>query len=43
MGLRCNLRADLIALLKELRMPAIRTCFEEEAERARRESLSHER
>jgi DNA replication protein DnaC len=41
--LKSNLRADLMALLKELRLPAIRQSYEEEAERARRESLSYER
>jgi len=43
MSLRPNLRANLVALLKELRMPAIRECYEEAAERARKETLSYER
>jgi DNA replication protein DnaC len=40
--MKSNLRADLIALLKELRLPAIREGYEEIADRARRESLSYE-
>jgi len=43
MSLRSNLRADMTALLKELRLPAVRACYGEEADRARREGLSYER
>jgi len=34
---------QLTAQLRELHLPTIRQCYEEEAERARNESLSHER
>ena len=37
-----NLHRRLMFLLKELHLPTIRACYEEEAERARQESLSHE-
>ena len=43
MSLRPNLRAQLDGLLKELRMPTMRECYQEEAERARQETLSYER
>jgi DNA replication protein DnaC len=43
MSLKTNLTADLGALCKELRLPGIRACHGAEADRARRESLSHER
>jgi len=43
MSLRSNLRAHLCALLRELRMPTVRECYQEEAERARKETLSYER
>ena len=34
---------QIVALLKELRMPAIRQCYSSEAQRARAETLSYER
>ena len=37
------LRAEMIALLKELKMPTVRECYEDEANRARAETLSYER
>ena len=43
MSLRPNLRANLVAILKELRMPTVRECYEEAAESARKETLSYER
>jgi len=43
MSLTPNLRANLYALLKELRMPTVRECYEDEAEQARRQTLSYER
>jgi DNA replication protein DnaC len=36
-------KADLIRCLKELHLPAIRACYEEQADAARRESSSYER
>lgn len=36
-------KGDLIRCLKELHLPAIRACYEEQADAARRESLSYER
>jgi DNA replication protein DnaC len=38
-----NLHKSLSAYLKELRMPTVRDCYHDEAESARRESLSYER
>jgi len=38
-----NLHQQITALLKELRMPAIRQCYPSEAQRARAETLSYER
>ena len=35
--------AELTQLLKDLRLPTVRECYGEEAERARRESLAYER
>ena len=43
MSLKSNLEADLGTLCKELRLPGVRAAHAAEAERARRESLSHER
>ena len=43
MPLRSSLRADLESVLKELRLPTVRASYEEEAERARKETLSYER
>jgi DNA replication protein DnaC len=43
MATACDVKADLGPRLKELRLPTIRACYEEEAARARRESLTHER
>ncbi len=37
-----DLHSLLAQCLKELRLPTIRACYQEEAERARQESLSHE-
>lgn len=37
------LHSELAEALKTLRMPTIKACYEEEAEAARRESLTHER
>jgi DNA replication protein DnaC len=37
-----NLHAEIIEHLKELRMPTVRESYQEEASRARRESLSYE-
>ena len=37
-----ELHSSLTQCLKELRLPTMRACYEEEAERARQESLSHE-
>ena len=42
MSLKSTLKNELVAVLKELRLPTIRTGYEEEAERARRETLSYE-
>lgn len=36
-------KADLVRCLKELHLPAIRACYEEQADAARRESSSYER
>ena len=38
-----NIRNQLIEQLKELRLPAMRDCFEQEAQRAQQETLSYER
>ena len=38
-----EINARLVPHLKELRLPTIRGCYEEEADAARRESLSYER
>ncbi len=43
MSLKPNLRGELLVLLKELRMPTVRECYEDEAKRARKEALSYER
>ncbi len=43
MSLTVSLRAEMIALLKELKMPTVRECYEDEANRARTETLSYER
>ena len=40
--MKSTLKNELVAVLKELRLPTIRTGYEEEAERARRETLSYE-
>jgi DNA replication protein DnaC len=37
-----GLRSELTQCLKALHLPAIRSCYEEQAELARREGLSHE-
>ena len=37
-----ELRKSLIGCLKELHLPTIRACYEEEADRARREDLTYE-
>ena len=37
-----NIRTQLVEHLKELRLPAMRDCFEEEAQRAQQETLSYE-
>lgn len=37
-----NIRAQLVEHLKELRLPAIRNCYEQEAQRAQQETLSYE-
>ncbi len=36
-----NLRKNLAALLKDLRMPTVRAAYRDEAEIARKESLSY--
>jgi DNA replication protein DnaC len=36
------MKESLAQCLKELRLPTVRACYEQEAERARQESLSHE-
>ncbi len=38
-----NIKMDLTEGLRELRLPAVRECFEEVARRAERETLSYER
>jgi len=38
----CNVKESLTQCLKELRLPTVRACYEQEADRARQESLSHE-
>lgn len=38
-----NIRSQLIDSLKELRLPAMRDCFEQEAQRAQQETFSYER
>ena len=38
-----NVKVDLTDGLRELRLPAVRECFEEVARRAERETLSYER
>jgi DNA replication protein DnaC len=43
MSVTAALRAEMAALLKELKMPAVRECYEDEANRARAETLSYER
>jgi DNA replication protein DnaC len=42
MPVKSRLHAELCALLKELRLPTIRACFKEEAEKARKETLRYE-
>ncbi len=37
------LHTELTESLKTLRMPTVKSCYEEEAEAARRESLTYER
>jgi DNA replication protein DnaC len=37
-----TLKSTLLDVLKELHLPTVRTCYEEEANRSRRESLSYE-
>lgn len=37
-----NIRAQLVEHLKELRLPAMRDCYEQEAQRAQQETLSYE-
>ncbi|MGA7965328.1 MAG: ATP-binding protein, partial [Gammaproteobacteria bacterium] len=37
-----ELRKSLIECLKELHLPTVRACYEEEADRARREDLTYE-
>ena len=37
-----NIRAQLLEHLKELRLPAMRNCYEQEAQRAQQETLSYE-
>ncbi len=43
MSVTAALRAEMVALLKELKMPTVRECYEDEANRARAETLSYER
>jgi len=38
----CQVKESLTQCLKELRLPTVRACYEQEADRARQESLSHE-
>jgi DNA replication protein DnaC len=38
----CQVKESLTQCLKELRLPTVRACYEQEAVRARQESLSHE-
>lgn len=38
----CDVKESLTQCLKELRLPTVRACYEQEADRARQESLSHE-
>jgi DNA replication protein DnaC len=38
----CQVKESLPQCLKELRLPTVRACYEQEADRARQESLSHE-
>jgi DNA replication protein DnaC len=38
----CQLDESLTQCLKELRLPTVRACYQQEADRARQESLSHE-
>ena len=38
----CDMKKSLTQGLKELRLPTVRACYEQEADRARQESLSHE-
>ena len=38
----CQVKESLAQCLKELRLPTVRACYEQEADRARQESLSHE-
>ena len=38
----CRLKDSLPECLKELRLPTVRACYRQEADRARQESLSHE-
>ena len=38
-----ELHSSLTQCLKELRLPTMRACYEEEAESARQESLTYER
>jgi DNA replication protein DnaC len=43
MAIKSKLPFELTALLKELRLPAIRACYGQEADRARQEGISYER
>jgi len=38
----CDVKESLTQCLKELRLPTVRACYEQEADRARQESVSHE-
>lgn len=38
----CQVKESLSQCLKELRLPTVRACYEQEADQARQESLSHE-
>ena len=39
---KANLHPQIVALLKELRMPTIRQCYPQQAQEARAETLSYE-
>jgi DNA replication protein DnaC len=40
--MKATLKSTLLETLKELHLPTVRSCYEEEAARCRRESLSYE-